>query len=398
MYHIAGSIPAANYIQLPKQPSQSTELTGQYLYLCFCPIPSKFFVIHLETATTTGLVVRISLSNLFKECKCTSTWLQFPFVPSADSDTGSAAVVDRGYASGRPSLKPTPRWVLLSLDLKAILLRYAVSQYVHLKGVKLCSNMFVKGAYLSGAEYDTPGWGGGGSEGRNVSSRAHPLPKEMTYPVPKGEGFGDRYDYVRFPEPLNTGRGPPSMSSRGKKVEGKVSTVQSLLGEEVSEAVRTESKPFLVAKGKPPVVVKEKKVACNKLPKRAPPMLCVEGKKGMDAEGVSTQPEVRKKAAILPKESKTHASRSDVERSGGGKMPAEKPKVEHVRKAWGIPKPCIGEGDGDIPGLPPLAACNHNRLDSGIKNKKDGSSDAPYKEGEKASGAFTRAAEASIFI
>eukprot|EP00731_Ephydatia_muelleri_P028595 Em0020g239a len=395
VYHIAGSIPAANYIQLPKQPSQSTELTGQYLYLCFCPVPSKFFVIHLETATTTGLVVRISLSNLFKECKCTSTWLQFPFVPSADSDTGSAAVVDRGYASGRPSLKPTPRWVLLSLDLKAILLRYAVSQYVHLKGVKLCSNMFVKGVYLSGAEYDTPGWGGGGSEGRNVSSRAHPLPKEMTYPVPKGEGFGDRYDYVRFPEPLNTGRGPPSMSSKGKKVEGKVATVQSLSDEEVSEAVRTESKPLLVAKGKPPVVVKEKKVACDKLPKCAPPMLCVEGKKGMDAEGVSTRPEVRKKAAILPKESKTHASRSDVERSGGGKMPAEKPKVEHVRKAWGIPKPCIGEGDGSIPGLPPLAACNHNRLDSGIKNKKDGSSDAPYKEGEKALGAFTCVAEAN---
>ena len=33
-------------------------------------------------ATDEGLTIRISFSNMFKEFKSTSTWLQFPFVSS----------------------------------------------------------------------------------------------------------------------------------------------------------------------------------------------------------------------------------------------------------------------------------------------------------------------------
>lgn len=35
---------------------------------------------HIDVATEDGLAIRISFSNLFKEFKSTSTWLQFPFV------------------------------------------------------------------------------------------------------------------------------------------------------------------------------------------------------------------------------------------------------------------------------------------------------------------------------
>lgn len=255
--------------------------------------------------------------------------------------------------------------------------------------------MLVKGAYLSGAEYDAPpGWGGG-EEGRNVSSQVHPFPKEATYPVPKGGVFGDHYDYVRFPETSGKGAagGPPAMSSRGKKVEGKkvegkVATIQSLSDGVVSEAVRAENKLFPVVKGKPPVVVREK----DELPKRAP-MLCIEGKKELDV-GVSSLPKVGEK--VLPKErNKTNASGSKVA-SSGGKMHAEKPKVEHVRKAWGIPKSSIA-GDRGTQELP---VHNHSKLDTEIKNKKIASSNvSSYKEGEKAAGgASTCAAEVSVLI
>lgn len=80
VYKVSGSVPAGNYIQLPKTGSQSLGLTGRFMYFLFKPIPSKYFVVHIDVATNDGLIVRISFSNLFKEFKSTSTWLQFPFI------------------------------------------------------------------------------------------------------------------------------------------------------------------------------------------------------------------------------------------------------------------------------------------------------------------------------
>ena len=69
---------------MPKSSSQSLGLTGRFMYLCFKPTPSKYFVVHVDVATSDGLVIRISFSNLFKEFKGTSTWLQFPFICKAE--------------------------------------------------------------------------------------------------------------------------------------------------------------------------------------------------------------------------------------------------------------------------------------------------------------------------
>eukprot|EP00916_Digyalum_oweni_P009217 GHVL01015563.1.p1 GENE.GHVL01015563.1~~GHVL01015563.1.p1 ORF type:complete len:183 (-),score=10.65 GHVL01015563.1:107-655(-) len=78
VFKITGHIPAGNYIQLPR--TGSLGLTGRYFYLLFCPVPTKYFVVHVDVATQDSLVVRLSFSNLFKEFKSTATWLQFPFL------------------------------------------------------------------------------------------------------------------------------------------------------------------------------------------------------------------------------------------------------------------------------------------------------------------------------
>ena len=82
VYRITGSIPASNFIQFPRTSTQSLGLTGRYLYCLLRPIAGKYFVVHVDVATEDGLTIRISFSNMFKEFKSTSTWLQFPFVSS----------------------------------------------------------------------------------------------------------------------------------------------------------------------------------------------------------------------------------------------------------------------------------------------------------------------------
>ena len=82
VYRITGSIPASNFIQFPRTSTQSLGLTGRFLYCLFRPIAGKYFVVHVDLATDDGLTIRISFSNMFKEFKSTSTWLQFPFVSS----------------------------------------------------------------------------------------------------------------------------------------------------------------------------------------------------------------------------------------------------------------------------------------------------------------------------
>lgn len=86
MYRIAGSIPAGNFIQFPKSSSQSLNLTGRFIYLLLKSLTSKYFVIHLELVTIEGLLIRLSFSNLFKEFKSSSTWLQLPFATGEVSD------------------------------------------------------------------------------------------------------------------------------------------------------------------------------------------------------------------------------------------------------------------------------------------------------------------------
>uniref|UniRef100_A0A8C3GHI0 WD repeat-containing protein 90 n=1 Tax=Cairina moschata TaxID=8855 RepID=A0A8C3GHI0_CAIMO len=176
VYRIRGSVPACNYLQLPRTGTQSLGLRGRYLYLLFRPLPRKHFVVHLDVATQENQVVRISFSNLFKEFKSTATWLQFPFVCAAAKDLVGAAPAN-------------VRWTCLMLDLHDILSMYLNRRYSHLKSIKLCSNLLVRNVCTSDLVFDPANLAGHG---------VSPMPREMAFPVPKGEKWHDHYDYIRY--------------------------------------------------------------------------------------------------------------------------------------------------------------------------------------------------------
>ncbi|NXP04758.1 WDR90 protein, partial [Thinocorus orbignyianus] len=199
VYRIWGSVPASNYLQLPRTGTQSLGLVGRYLYLLFRPMPRKHFLVHLDIATEENRVVRISFSTLFKEFRSTATWLQFPFLFGA----AEGSVCDRVTRTDRRDLvgaaPADTRWTCLVLDLPFILSLYLSCRYSHLKGVKLCSNLLVKNLCTSDLVFDP---GVTFSEARRADLACHgvaPMPREMTFPVPKGGRWHDLYDYIRFP-------------------------------------------------------------------------------------------------------------------------------------------------------------------------------------------------------
>uniref|UniRef100_A0A8C8CP46 WD repeat-containing protein 90 n=1 Tax=Oncorhynchus tshawytscha TaxID=74940 RepID=A0A8C8CP46_ONCTS len=194
VFRIRGSIPASNYILLPKTSTQSLGLTGRYLYLLFRPSPAKHFVVHMDIAAEEGQVIRVSFSNLFKEFKSTATWLQFPFL------CGAA----KGLVGPAPS---TVRWTCLMMDLQYILSVYLNRRHSHLKTVKLCANMSVKNMFTSDLVLD-PGVSFNEAKQAGLASSlgTGPMPREMSFPVPKGGSWHDLYDYIRWvklhPDPI----------------------------------------------------------------------------------------------------------------------------------------------------------------------------------------------------
>ncbi len=128
----------------------------------------------------------MSFSNLFKEFKSTSTWLQFPF-RTADGEGG-------GAGGEGPDASPT-RWTFLSLNMKEILSRYLLSNFSYLKNVKLCSSMLVKNAFTSDVEYSPLAVAIGNKHGQCLLQ----LPRDMSLPLQKDMEFLDVYDYVCFP-------------------------------------------------------------------------------------------------------------------------------------------------------------------------------------------------------
>lgn len=177
-------------------------------------------------ATEGGLTIRLSFSNLFKEFKSTSTWLQFPFVVgSGKENPGIVGMKVRGSSSSAVTraAPESTRWTLLALDLRAILSKYLHAKFAYLKNVKLCANLLVKGVFSSSHEYSPLG----GSSDRD----AQPLPREMAFPLPKGKEFSELFDYIRFP--VVTVTGPqgvtPSLSS-GRSLQGVRSDMAEGLG------------------------------------------------------------------------------------------------------------------------------------------------------------------------
>ncbi|KFO34771.1 WD repeat-containing protein 90 [Fukomys damarensis] len=205
VYRIRGSVSASNYLQVPRTSTQSLGLTGRYLYVLFRPLPSKHFVIHLDVATQDGQVIRVSFSNLFKEFKSSATWLQFPFVFETRTSRRDLAGM----------VPPGARWTCLQLDLRDILLVYLSRCYGYLKSVRLCANLLVRNLYTSDLSFDPAVTV---TEAQRTKLPITPVPREMAFPVPKGESWHDHYVHIRFPsgnlqarpEPVLKSRSPPA--------------------------------------------------------------------------------------------------------------------------------------------------------------------------------------------
>ncbi|XP_042827698.1 WD repeat-containing protein 90 isoform X2 [Panthera tigris] len=211
VYRIRGSVSAGNYIQLPQTGTQSLGLTGRYLYVLFRPLPSKHFVIHLDVATEDSQVIRVSFSSLFREFKSTATWLQFPFICEAGTSRKDLAGVAPSGA----------RWTCLQLDLQDILLVYLNRRYGHLRSVRLCASLLVKSLYTSDLCFDPAVTV---AEARRAKLPVTPVPREMAFPVPKGDSWHEHYVHIRFPsvgsrassEPAQKSRSPPEAVFRGR--------------------------------------------------------------------------------------------------------------------------------------------------------------------------------------
>ncbi|XP_053351396.1 WD repeat-containing protein 90 isoform X2 [Clarias gariepinus] len=200
VFRIRGSVPASNYILIPKTSGQSLGLTGRYLYLLFRPCPNKHFIVHLDVAAEESHVIRVSFSSMFKEFKSTATWLQFPFLCAAAPGSlyeSTAKTTKHGLVGPAPV---GVRWTCLMIDLHYVLSVYVNRTHSHLKSVKLCANITVKNLVTSDLLLD-PGLSF--SEVRQMGmvlpEGTSPMPRDMCFPVPKGGNWHQLYDYIRFP-------------------------------------------------------------------------------------------------------------------------------------------------------------------------------------------------------
>ena len=133
---------------MPKHTGQSLGLTGRYIYFLFKPTANKHFSIHIDLLTVEKVILRITFSNLFKEFKATSTWLQFPYVIQAP--TGSVYERTETAAKDLTGLAPPiTKWTILCVDLPALLQAYSNRTYQSVRGFKLCANMLIKNVVTS---------------------------------------------------------------------------------------------------------------------------------------------------------------------------------------------------------------------------------------------------------
>jgi WD40 repeat protein len=163
---ITGAVCAANFIQIPKPKSsvKSLGLTGKYIYIQFYVPAGRLFSIHLDfifknAANSREELVRISLSNLFKE--------------------------NKAGATAQVSVRPSTRWTILCLDLPSIMGNLYAGKYCEhtLRSVTVCANIVIRGIYTSDIKYIPK-----------------TLPKEMMLRLGKDDRWGDLYDWIDLPD------------------------------------------------------------------------------------------------------------------------------------------------------------------------------------------------------
>ena len=132
--HLAGSVPTASSLRLPRRREDSLGAPGRFLYVQLRLEGGRTFALHADlTAADRGLH-RLSISNLYAQqegSRMKRSGVQV-FLPAAHDS-----------------------WMLLAVDLAAAA-RQAGSRspYSRLRALHLCANMTVRGAFASAVKYD----------------------------------------------------------------------------------------------------------------------------------------------------------------------------------------------------------------------------------------------------
>ena len=160
---ITGTVPASNYVRVPKSRSASLNLVGRYVYVLFKPPrrASQVYMFHFDVRTQDGLTLRVSVSNMYTQVKVSPTVVQLPL---------SEASVPGG------------KWTLFVLDAAAVLDTHSTRVFHSLKAFQACSTILLRGVYTSFNLY-TPAT----------------VPREMAFPARAGRSWSDLYSYAHIP-------------------------------------------------------------------------------------------------------------------------------------------------------------------------------------------------------
>eukprot|EP00742_Colponemidia_sp_Colp-10_P012496 GILJ01014047.1.p1 GENE.GILJ01014047.1~~GILJ01014047.1.p1 ORF type:complete len:1899 (+),score=257.13 GILJ01014047.1:33-5729(+) len=200
VYKIAGSVSAANYLQLPKINSKRRHLglSGRFMYVQLKGMHNKLYTLHLELVCNDGNTVRLTFSNLLKEIKSTSNSIQYP------CDIGSrwtVLVLDLPYLLQKIFQQTDSSITAITVNISSSSVgssssrSFSAPHGYFLKSIQLCSNMFVRGVFTSDILY-TP----------------ETLPREMTFRLPKDTQWNHEYEWLHF---LPNGPAPPATITAG---------------------------------------------------------------------------------------------------------------------------------------------------------------------------------------
>ena len=157
VYRIVGSVPAANFISIPKLPSESLSLVGKNLYVQLHVASSSLFVFHVLAHTKQGVTLDISINNLNHTLRLAGLSLQYP-------------------------ISLSDKWSILLLQLDAIVAQHTSYNFKSVKSIQFCANMHVRGALSSDNFYDVD-----------------TMPRDFAFPARNGQSLSELYDFIPLP-------------------------------------------------------------------------------------------------------------------------------------------------------------------------------------------------------
>uniref|UniRef100_A0A7S2SIF6 CFA20 domain-containing protein n=1 Tax=Mucochytrium quahogii TaxID=96639 RepID=A0A7S2SIF6_9STRA len=129
---VTGTTATSNYVQIPNKNKGALGLTGPFVYLQVRPIVPKLFTIHIEVLTEDGFVTRLTVSNIYRAFRRKGNVIQVP-------------------------VNLSDEWYTVALDIPYLLDKYKdhnhTSKYWCLKGLMICSNVYVRNLYTSDFAY-----------------------------------------------------------------------------------------------------------------------------------------------------------------------------------------------------------------------------------------------------